>query len=237
MRYDIPAILDFLKELKYNNSVEWMHAHQKEYHFARDEFNRMADYIIQQSSLFEPAFERQTAKTIGFRLARDTRFSANKLPYHTHFGIYHTGLGRKVCAAGYFLYFQPDDEDGDYSPVSMIDGGLHKPSCAIQKVIRDAIYHDENDTLQKFLDSEAFRKSGFEFYDKDMFKRPQKQYADYAHPMLVQSKGWSLYQSVSEKELLDENFPERVIESFRIIKPWNDFINEALVDSGVKLTW
>lgn len=237
MKYNVPAILDFLKELKYHNSVEWMHAHQTEYKFARDEFNRMADYIISQMALFEPAFGIQTAKTIGFRLARDTRFSANKLPYHTHFGFYHTGLGRKVCAAGYFLYFQPDDEDGDYSPVSMIDAGLHKPSCAIQKVVREAIYNDENYTLRRMLESEEFRTSGFEFYDKDQFKRPQKQYADYACPLLVQSKGWSLCQNVKEKELLDENFAERVIESFRLAKPWNDFINEALVASGIKLTW
>lgn len=237
MTYNIHAILDFLKELKYHNSVEWMHAHYDEYRFARDEFNRMADYIISELSLFDPCFQHQSSKTLSFRLARDTRFSQNKLPYHTHFGIYHTGLGRKACAAGYFLYFQPDDEDGDYAPLSMIDAGLHKPSCAIQKVVREAIYRDENHTLQRILESPEFKANGFEFMDKEMFKRVPKEYADYECPLLVQSKSWSLYQGVHEQELLDVSFPDRVIASFRFAKPWNDFINQALLDSGIKLTW
>ena len=237
MRYNISAILDFLKELKYNNSLEWMHAHQKEYHFARDEFNRMGDYIIRQMQFFDPTLQHQDIKTASYRLARDTRFSMNKQPYHTHFGFYLNRFGKQCWGGGYLLYFQPDDEDGDYGPLSQICAGLYKPTCAIQKAVREAIYYDEEHTLQRILDSDAFHRSGMKFIDSEMFKRPQKDYQDYPYPQLVQSKMWLLQQDVHEKELLDENFPERVIETFRACKPWNDFINEALEDSGVKLIW
>jgi uncharacterized protein (TIGR02453 family) len=81
---------------------------------------------------FAPAFVRPAEKCL-FRIYRDTRFSANKLPYKTHVAAWwsHQGL-EKTSGAGY--YFHVERQGSDHRRRSLHAGegstGRHPPLAA-----------------------------------------------------------------------------------------------------------
>ncbi len=236
MKHNLQLIFDFFHQLKYNNNVDWMHANKKLYERARDEFYSIGDDIVNQLSLTDASICMQNGKDSSFRLARDTRFSNNKLPYHTHFGMLITPQGKLSAMAGYFIYLQPNDDDGDYFVTSMIGAGIYAPPAKLAKIIRQAIY-DDGEPMQQFLQSDMLKNSGLRFYDEEKLRGLPKEWKDSQYQDLLRSKHWMLMQNIDEKEVVESDFVMRVVNSLAAAKQWNNFLNQALLDSGESLTW
>ena len=232
-QYNIQQIFDFLREIKYNNTVEWMHANRKKYEQARDTFYALSVDIMGQMAQIDPLLRGLDPKQCIFRFARDTRFSWDKSPYKTHFGLYLVPGGKKCVGGGYYFHLQPKNEDGEYSANSMIDVGVHCPPSAAAKVIRQAIF-DEGQELRDAVDNDEVRRYGYVFWSEEKLKVLPKQWRDSPFDDLIRMKDWDLYRDLSEKEALAPDLVERVVEGFRIGKPVNDFFNRVLDGTRVK---
>lgn len=233
---EIKYIFDFFRQLKYNNNVDWMHTNKKTYENARDAFYALGDKIINQLSLTDPSIAHQTAKDSSFRLARDTRFSANKLPYHTHFGLLLTPQGKMSAMAGYFIYLQPNDEDGEYFSTTMIGAGIYAPPARLAKIIREAI-DDEGEILEQYLLSDTFKNSNLQLIDNEKLRALPKQWKESPHQELIKLKHWMLAQYIDEKEVESDNFINKVVNTFRAAHSWNSFLNQTLIENGENLSW
>jgi uncharacterized protein (DUF2461 family) len=103
--YFRPEALSFLRNLARNNDREWFAPRKPIFEAELKEpmlaiIRKVTDAMME----FAPAFVRPAEKCL-FRIYRDTRFSANKLPYKTHVAAWwsHQGL-EKTSGAGYYFH-------------------------------------------------------------------------------------------------------------------------------------
>lgn len=125
------ATLDFLRELKSNNTQEWFSAHQQYYQAAAADFLALTSQVLQGLSSIDPALAHLKPKECIFRIYRDRRFSADKTPYKVHFGAYFCKGGKRSLLAGYYLHIQPDE--------SFLAAGCWMPPAPLLKAIRQEI--------------------------------------------------------------------------------------------------
>ena len=85
---DISVIFQFLKDLAANNNREWFNAHRDYYEAARSEFDHLLSAVISRIALFDESVRCLEPKDCTYRIYRDTRFSADKTPYKTHYGMF-----------------------------------------------------------------------------------------------------------------------------------------------------
>jgi uncharacterized protein (TIGR02453 family) len=77
-----PDIFTFYKDLDKNNNREWFESHKPRFKALESEvkdFNEVVKFGLEETDDIE--------KVKMFRIYRDVRFSKNKTPYKTHFGV------------------------------------------------------------------------------------------------------------------------------------------------------
>ena len=96
-----PDVITFYKELSENNTREWFEPQKKRFKSLELEIKQYAEEI--KNNLNETD-EIEHAKI--FRIYRDVRFSKNKTPFKTHFGI---SFHRKKpdLRGGYYIHISP----------------------------------------------------------------------------------------------------------------------------------
>src|ERR1043165_1130988 len=101
-----PSTLKFLRDLKKNNDKTWFDAHRQDYEAAKKDFEAFVNDLLQALVKLEPTLATQQAKDCIFRIFRDVRFSKDKTPYKSHFGVFLARGGRKWDGAGYYLHLE-----------------------------------------------------------------------------------------------------------------------------------
>ena len=154
-----------------------------------------------------------------FRIYRDVRFSPNKDPYKTNFGAYMAKGGRKSIYAGY--YFHLDAES------SFISGGIYMAEPDVMKQIREDIdiYSDE---FLAIVNEKRF-KNTFSFFENEKLSRVPKGF-DKDSPMAeyLKFKHITPYRDLSEKEICGDNLLNIALDTYKTLKPLNDFINRSV---------
>ena len=105
----ISRMLKFITELRDNNNREWFAAVKPEYEKIRNECYDEIDKLIALISPFDENLIGVEAKDCVYRIYRDIRFSADKSPFKTHFGIVLGKGGRKCWDAAYYLHIEPGE--------------------------------------------------------------------------------------------------------------------------------
>ena len=226
-------VLRFLHSLSLHNDKVWFEAHKNEYLTAKSTIAELAVRLIEGIRSFDDTIGPLSASDCTYRIYRDVRFSKDKSPYKTHFGLYLVPGGKKCVGGGYYFHLQPTNEDGEYSENSMIDVGVHCPPTAAAKIIRQAIF-DEGQELRDAVENDEVRRYGYVFWSEEKLKVLPKQWRDSPFDDLIRMKDWDLFRDLSEEEALAPNLVERVVEGFRIGKPVNDFFNRVLDGTRVK---
>src|ERR1700716_4720465 len=132
-----PELLEFLRELRENNSREWFQAHRHEYEQLLMQPSRAFVLAMgeQLRSLGEDIHAEPKVHGSIFAINRDTRFSADKTPYKTQLDLsFWQGAGQSRERPGYFFRLTPES--------LILGAGMHAfPEKALegyrQAVIRD----------------------------------------------------------------------------------------------------
>ena len=77
---------DFLVNLEKNNNREWFLKQKEPYTKERENIISFADALLKEMNKHDH-IENESGKKMIFRIYRDVRFSKNKLPYKTHWGL------------------------------------------------------------------------------------------------------------------------------------------------------
>ena len=215
------TILAFLKKLEANNSKEWMDLNKKEYEKSKTQFINIVEYILKNTSKFDASIAHLEPKKTIFRINRDVRFSANKLPYKNNFGTSINRDGKKSVLAGYYLHLQNNG--------TFIGAGVYMPQADILQKIRQEIDYNTK-SFEKIVSSKPFKENFKGLDENDKLKTAPKGYDKTAENIeLLKLKSYIAIKKFSNAEVNSPDFLKEVIKGFKSAKPLVDFINEPLI--------
>lgn len=214
--------LQFLTELSKNNHKDWMDANRDWYQEVRASFLEDVAELLAEISKWEPDLSAFKPKDCVFRQNRDVRFSANKDPYKTNLAAYFSVGGKKSNDPGYYLHIQPGG--------SFIAGGIWMPPAEILKKIRQEIDYSGQE-LMNILNEKTFKKH-FSSLEGEKLKTSPRDY-DAEHPYidLLRYKSFIVSTPLTDKDILSGDFKTKTLESFRMMKPFHDFLHKAVDES------
>lgn len=220
---DTQLIMDYLSALCRNNNREWYHANREEYKKANAEFEALLQALLLEIGKFDADVLHNNPKDLTFKLVRDTRFSHDKSPYNPAFRAHISSKGKLPVPVGYYIMIKPGGQ-------SFLGGGLFadmfKDATAMIRdyIVRngeewEAVIH-EPEFAKYFTVQGTALKNVPAGYEKG---HPQAEYLKF--------KSWYLEYPLSDEEVKDaEIFLKRAVELFRLMKPFNAYLNRALTD-------
>lgn len=214
-------IIDYLTALNMNNNREWYHANKDDYKKANAEFEELLQALMLEIGKFDSSILHNNPKDLTFKLVRDTRFSHDKSPYNPAFRAHISSKGKLPVPVGYYVMIKPGDQ-------SFLGGGLFADMFKdATNRIRDYIVRN-GEEWENIIHAPKFEryfavqgtalKNVPAGYDKE---HPQAEYLKY--------KSWYLEYPLKDEELNStDTFIAKAAEIFRIMKPFNDYLNKAL---------
>ncbi len=219
MSMDVKQMHTFLSGLAANNSKEWMEAHKAEYQTAKQHFIDLIQQAIEQTIPFDGEVAGEEAKKCIFRLNRDVRFSNNKDPYKTNFGGSISKGGRKTGNPGYYIHIMPGN--------NFVGGGLYQPMPDALKKIRQEIDYNA-DEMRRIISSKSFTSVFDEPFDDQVKTAPKGYSKDNPNIDLLKYKSFIYMRKFTDKEAQSDNFSSEVINTFKALKPYLDFLRRGL---------
>ena len=207
-------IFAFLKKLSQNNNREWFSAHKGEYEEAKAAAESFFRFVYEQMCQNDFIGEMKM-----YRIYKDVRFSKDKTPYKTHFGLY---FPRKQphYRGGYYLHLSPEE--------TFVGGGFFAPNKEDLFRIRKEIQLDDEGFMQVIQSKEIQ-----DYYDGMLWgeelKTAPKEF-DKADPMIryIRKKQFLLKRDFTMADALKPDFSAEVVKSFQAMRPFFDFMTTAL---------
>jgi len=215
--------LKFLKDLKHDNSKEWLYDNKKLYENAQTDILTLTTELITSISDLDKTISNAylDPKKCITRLNRDLRFSKDKTPYKTDYYIVLNKNGKNSPSAFYYLHIEPDN--------CFVGGGVYNPQPDQLKKIRQEIDY-AFDEWTAIINDKTFKKtfpSGIN--NSGVLTRTPKEFdeANRASEFL-RMKGFYTMEKLTDKEMISSDTFEKIIYFFKMTKPLVDFLNRAI---------
>ena len=219
------TVLQFLRDLAQHNDRAWFNEHKERYLAVQQRWNEFCESLIGEIGAFDPDIARLTLRDCTYRIYRDTRFSPDKSPYKTHFGVFLAPGGKKSMHAGYYFHVGTG-ESNEYPQGHMLAAGNY---CYEPKAIQ-ILREDISDGWESFQNEVlAVADPRFVVDQEGALKRvskgsaPDAPYADW-----MRLKSYCLVMNVDDDFITQPDLAKRVADLFRTTKPFNDYINRAV---------
>ena len=215
-------VLDFLRRLSDNNDREWFDAHRAEWTHVKGLWADFTAELIEGVASFDPSVRGLRPQDCTYRIARDTRFSADKRPYKSWLGTFIAPHGKKSGYAGYYFHVEPVG-DGLLGNHLLAAGAVCIEPTVLRSIREEVLDHGDE------LTESIRRARGFRLDTTNRLKRvPTGFPAESEHADLLKQKDYCLEKRVSEEFVLSDGLPERLVEEFRTTKPFLDQLNRAI---------
>lgn len=213
--------LKFLKDLKRNNDREWFAENKDRYVAAHENLVAFVQELIYEMVSFDKSLAGIDPKKTIFRIYRDTRFAKDKSPYKPNFGAYLIDKKKGFNQAGYYLHLEPGE--------CFLAGGIHVPEPATLRAIRKEISADAKGFL-KIVNDKNF-KTHFTIFGEQLVNIPQGFSKEDPMGEYLKYKELSLIHPLTDKEVLSENFATYCTKVFKLMVPFNAFINGVVLEN------
>lgn len=219
---DMQMMLNYLTDLSANNDREWYRAHKADYQQANAQFEELVQALIFRIGEFDGSVLGRAPKELTFKLVRDTRFGHNKSPYNPAFRAHISSMGKLPIPVGYYLMLKPGGQ-------SFLGGGLFADMFKdATRMVRDYIA-EHGGEWEEIITAPAFQKN-FTVGGSALKNVPAGYDKDHLQAEYLKHKNWYLEYPIQDVELTDvEEFLTRAVDIFRLMKPFNDYLNKALV--------
>lgn len=217
-------ILEFLEQLRQNNNKFWFDAHRAEYLQAKNTFNEIAVRLIQGIRKFDPSIGPLTIQDCSFRINRDIRFSKDKSPYKTHFGLFVCPGGKKSGFSSYYFHVTPENGESQFE-VPLLAAGDYICDPKVLRILREDIElgGDEFDSIVK--------SAGRRWYlDKSQsLKRvPQGFTAGGPNDEYLKLRNFCLMTVLDREFLTSPDLVDNLLKLFKKTKPFVAYVNRAI---------
>ena len=218
---DTGLILKYLADLAENNNREWYHDHKAEYKEANGQFEEVIQELILRIGQFDNTVLQNEPKNLTFKLVRDTRFSHDKSPYNPAFRAHISAKGKLPVPVGYYLMIKPGNQ-------SFLGGGLFADMFKdATTMVRDYIVQNGGE-LEENLHSPDFQKH-FTVQGTALKNVPAGYDKEHPQSAFLKFKSWYLEYPVKDDIIVNsEAFLDEAVKMFRLMKPFNDYLNCAL---------
>ncbi len=214
-------ILKYLTNLSNHNEREWYHAHKAEYKEANAEFELLLHELILKIGEFDSSILHNQPKDLTFKLVRDTRFSNDKSPYNPAFRAHISSKGKLPVPVGYYLMIKPGGQ-------SFLGGGLFADMFKDATAMTRDYIAANGPEWEQIVHAADFKRH-FTVQGTALKNVPAGYDREHPQAEFLKFKSWYLEYPVRDEELEDtEQFMVRAAEIFRLMKPFNDYLNRAL---------
>ena len=207
-------IFIFLKTLMDHNNREWFKEHISIFRTAESNVKLFYSQLYNQLNDVDSIDNYKV-----FRIYRDVRFSKNKTPYKTHFsGSFHRT--KPKLRGGYYLHLAPNNESfiatGFWNPNKEDLFRLRKEFETDAEGLRAIIAEPRFKAVWGPLEGDELRSAprGFDKLDQNID--------------LIRKKQFIFSKKYTDKEVLSERFTLEVIDSFKAIRPYFDYMSSVL---------
>ncbi len=213
----------FLKELSENNSKEWFNENRAWYEKSRENFIETCAEILEGLKPIQANLHNTRIKDCILRINRDIRFSPDKSPYKNYFAAGFGPGGRSSGRVDFYLQIQPEN--------SFLGAGMWQPTpINLAKFRQELDYNPGN--LKSIIHDKKFI-SYFPVAHGEVLKTKPKAY-DIEHPEIELLKRKELFylHYYTDQEVVSEKFISNVVEGSKIIKPYQDYLNQLFYDQN-----
>ncbi|TAL67126.1 MAG: DUF2461 domain-containing protein [Bacteroidetes bacterium] len=214
----------FYQELEKNNNKDWFQ--QNKLRFEEIVREPAKEFVYEMGLRFARIglpYYADPKKSL-FRINRDIRFSANKDPYKTNFGVlfpykFINQSAKAVEVPG--LYFHIDAKE------TFIAGGLHMPSGEKLKELRELIAGDWKE-LFKIVNNKKFKEEFPIIFEDDKLKNMPRGYEP-EHPAgeWLKMKGYTVGCNIEFKEVYGPKLADLLEKKGKVIAPFLEFLGLA----------
>jgi uncharacterized protein (TIGR02453 family) len=215
-----PEGLKFLRGIARNNDREWFTPRKAVFEAElKEPMLAIIRKVTDAMTGFAPDFVRPAEKCL-FRIYRDTRFSADKLPYKTHVAAWWTLQGvEKTSGAGYYFHVSAKEV--------VIAAGAYMPEKDQLAAIRHWLleHHAE---FRKLLQKTAVRKTFSEFEGNSLIRSPKGFPCEHLALDLIRCRQWGLSTTLPATAALEADFAATLTRHFRLAVPVVEALNSPL---------
>lgn len=215
------STLTFLDELSGNNNREWFNTNKKRYEAARENVLDFTAVLIAGISKFDKTIPSDlNPKDCVMRIYRDIRFSNDKTPFKTNFGIAISANGKNFIGPGYYVHIQPSK--------SFVAGGSWFPESEYLKAIRQEIDYNGSD-LRAILNKPDFIDTFGDLDREGALKTTPKGYsADHADIEYLKLKSFTATCQLTDQELTRAGAEDMISSHLEKIYPLMVFLRNAI---------
>ncbi|MGB2313363.1 MAG: DUF2461 domain-containing protein [Flavobacteriaceae bacterium] len=217
-----PDLFSFFSKLKQNNNRDWFQSNKAEFKLLEGQVKLFMKEIEQNLQIHD-----KIEKAKMFRIYRDVRFSKNKTPYKTHFGLaFHRE--KPALRGGYYLHLEPEN--------SFLGVGFWAPEKEDLQRIRKELEIDAEEYRQ-IMDNKAFKKHWGSLSGEEVKTAPKGFSKEHPNIDLIKKKQHVFIKNFSDQEVLSSDFIRVIDTHFQNIRPFFDYMSHVLTTdlNGVSL--
>jgi uncharacterized protein (TIGR02453 family) len=210
-------LFEFLRKLQKNNDKVWMDLHRKEYYQVRDFYIDWLDGMNNKLMAIDDGCFYTPGKKAINRINNNLLYHPNKPIYKDHFGA---GLDQRSKQGDFYIELGVNG--------CFFGGGYWHPSSKNLKSLRDAIDYDGM-TLLKIIQKKSFKNMFGELIADQPLKTAPKGFSiDHKYIDLLRRKSFAASCSLSENEIVQEGFDDKVITIYKELLPFRRYLNNAI---------
>jgi uncharacterized protein (TIGR02453 family) len=203
----------FLESLKKNNNREWFELKKIYFKSLESEIKEFSESLKIDLNKIDSIDYYKV-----FRIYRDVRFSNNKTPYKTNFGIsFHRT--KPNLRGGYYLHIESNN--------TFIAVGFWNPNKEDLYRIRKEL-DNEGTEFKKIINRKKLKLNWGSLQGSELKTSPRRFTIDNKNIDLIKKKQFLFVKRYSNSDILSSNFHNYIIDDFKSIRPFLDFMTLAL---------
>ena len=210
-------LFSFFSDLQQNNNRDWFIEHKHTFKTLETQVKAFGEQLKDQLNQHD-SIDRFKL----FRIYRDVRFSKDKTPYKTHFGLtWHRT--KPLYRGGYYLHLSPNN--------NFLACGFWDPNPADLKRIRQEIDID-GEEYRAILNDKSFRSVWGELEGEAVKTAPKGYAKDHPHIDLLRFKQHIFTIKYTDYEVCQADFLGRADSALQAVRPFVDYMSEVLTTNA-----
>ena len=210
-------LFSFFSDLQQNNNRDWFIEHKPRFKAIETEVKDFGEQLKDKLNQHD-SIDRFKL----FRIYRDVRFSKDKTPYKTHFGLtWHRT--KPLYRGGYYLHLSPGN--------NFLACGFWDPNPADLKRIRQEIDMD-GEEYRAILNDKAFKNVWGELQGEAVKTAPKGYAKDHPQIDLLRFKQHIFTIKYTDDEVCQTDFLDRTNSALQAVRPFVDYMSELLTTNA-----
>jgi uncharacterized protein (TIGR02453 family) len=209
----LSSSVSFFKKLKKNNNREWFAENKPKFKELELEIKAFGEKLKDRLNEFDNVDRFKL-----FRIYRDIRFSKDKTPFKTHFGLtWHRT--KPLYRGGYYLHISPGK--------NFLACGFWDPNPNDLKRIRKELEYDAKE-FRDIISSKEFFSVWGNLEGRELITAPRNFDKNHPNIDLIRKKQYIFSISFSDKEVCEPKFINKLENALKIVRPFTDYMSDVL---------